>query len=117
MCAFCAQPAEASCGWKTIVPVDVRADEVLHGDVLSTRPGELCGRVTAIETGDGRNLRLFYRRERPQREGWITRRPWERVYVDHPRPCEEPCCVAHCREMDEGLHYCAEHWKAWESIS
>jgi len=116
-CAFCSEAAEARCGWKGSVPTPVRADEVLHGDVLWMFPGRLCGKVTAIEPrGEHGLLRLTYWLARIRRESWIHRHITAEVYVDRPGACKTPCCAAHSREVRDGLHYCSEHWGAWEAV-
>jgi hypothetical protein len=40
-----------------------------------------------------------------------------RVRILRPGECGELCCELHAREVDDGLHYCANHWRAWEAVA
>lgn len=115
-CAFCADRAVARCGWKVPMPTLIRAAEVQFGDVLWFESKIIAGPIFDIQAMGHDILMFQWRDPRGRTSGTLGRHVTAEVLVDRPWPCGNPCCPAHHCELADAVHYCAEHWHAWEGI-
>jgi hypothetical protein len=117
-CAFCAGRAVARCAWKVPKPTPIRVGELQFGDVLWFEPNRIAGPVIDIRAWGRGLLTIQWREPRGRNLGTIGRHvTTAEVLVDRPGPCGNPCCPAHHRELGGGVQYCADHWRAWETVA
>ncbi len=118
-CAFCPTLSPLLCDWPICdKQVEVRADEVLHGDrvwISRSRTARLgIAEVLGI-FGVGAVLVFKLRTNRGSYE-WV-RHPTAMVTLLRPGTCDAPMCDLHTREVGDDLHYCQTHWRAWEDAA
>ena len=119
-CTFCTEPAATECRWPVIQPVKIRVADLVAGDALyplgawsESLPGPFG--VTSILRDEGGPVLVTVDYEG---HTWQYRYPAAgTVYVLGTGPCGKPCCDHHTRQIEEGLDYCVEHWRAWERIA
>jgi len=119
-CAFCGNPADKLCDWKTEKPTDIPHAKLQMGDVIETRqqkhhlPVRQVVRFVVVTAGV-RYPVTMYGLQFPDGRCWVYYL-WgkDKARVLRPGTCDKPCCDTCSREAGEDKDYCKDHWQAWE---
>lgn len=129
-CRFCEDDSDTVLcdwpGWKTVEKPIEKADV---GDLWITEKAAKRARIVEIENLDYHGVKT-----KTNQSKFLQRMLWVQI-SGHPKPypylryvgdtfttealaiCDQSACWRHSREVDEDRHYCADHWRAWESVA
>jgi hypothetical protein len=126
VCEICGAPGARDsagwylrCSWPDERFITVRYDELIVGDRVRRATERLKGRspaiVESIDAYGSDQFKICLRIGKRIKRVYVLRK--SPVRASRIMACGAPVCENHCREVDDGVVYCSNHWKAWETVA